>query len=48
MGVKVYYYMVAAVLGFGLLLPQHGRQKKYILRSWRFCIHLSAAGGICI
>ena len=28
MGVKVYYYMVAAVLGFGLLLPQHGRQKK--------------------
>ena len=28
MGVRVYYYMVAAVLGFGVLLPQHGRQKK--------------------
>ncbi len=28
MGVRVYYYMVAAVLGFGFLLPQHGRQKK--------------------
>ena len=27
MGVRVYYYMVAAVLGFGVLLPQHGRQK---------------------
>ena len=28
MGVRVYYYMVAAVLGFGVLLPQHGKQKK--------------------
>ena len=28
MGVKVYYYMAAAVLGFGVLLPQYGRQKK--------------------
>lgn len=28
MGVRIYYYMVAAVLGFGVLLPQHGRQKK--------------------
>ena len=28
MGVRVYYYMVAAVLGFGVLLPQHGRQNK--------------------
>lgn len=28
MGVRVYYYMVAAVLGFGVLLPQHGRQKR--------------------
>ena len=28
MGVRVYYYIVAAVLGFGILLPQHGRQKK--------------------
>lgn len=28
MGVRVYYYMVAAVLGFGVLLPQYGRQKK--------------------
>ena len=28
MGVRVYYYMVAAVLGFAVLLPQHGRQKK--------------------
>lgn len=28
MGVRVYYYMVAAVLGFGILLPQHGRQKR--------------------
>ena len=28
MGVRVYYYMVAAVLGFSFLLPQHGRQKK--------------------
>ena len=27
MGVRVYYYIVAAVLGFGVLL-QHGRQKK--------------------
>lgn len=28
MGIKVYYYMVAAVLGFAIFLPQHGRQKK--------------------
>lgn len=28
MGGKVYYYIVAAVLGFAVLLPQHGRQKK--------------------
>lgn len=28
MGVRVYYYIVAAVLGFAALLPQHGRQKK--------------------
>lgn len=28
MGVRVYYYIVAAVLGFAVLLPQHGRQKK--------------------
>ena len=28
MGVRVYYYIVAVVLGFGFLLPQHGRQKK--------------------
>ena len=28
MGVRVYYYMVAAVLGFGILLPQRGRQRK--------------------
>lgn len=28
MGVRVYYYIVAAVLGFGALLPQHGRRKK--------------------
>ena len=28
MGVRVYYYMVVAVLVFGILLPQHGRQKK--------------------
>ena len=28
MGVKVYYYMVAAVLLFAVILPQHGRQKK--------------------
>ena len=24
MGVRVYYYVVAAVLGFGFLIPQHG------------------------
>ena len=28
MGVNIYYYMVAAVLLFGLLLPQHGKQKR--------------------
>ena len=28
MGVRVYYYIVAAVLGFAVLLPQHGRQRK--------------------
>ena len=28
MGIKVYYYMVAAVLGGGILLPQHGKRKK--------------------
>lgn len=28
MGVKIYYFIVLAVLGFGILLPQHGRQKK--------------------
>ncbi len=28
MGVRVYYYIAAAVLGFAVLLPQHGRQKK--------------------
>ena len=28
MGVRVYYYIVVAVLGFAVLLPQHGRQKK--------------------
>ncbi len=28
MGVKVYYYLVLAVLGFAIFLPQHGRQKK--------------------
>ena len=28
MGVKVYYYVVAAVLGFGFLIPQHGNKKK--------------------
>lgn len=28
MGIRVYYYMLAAVLVFGILLPQHGRQKK--------------------
>lgn len=47
MGVKVYYYVVAAVLGFGFLIPQHGNKKKYISHLWRFCIHSSAAGGIC-
>ena len=32
MGVKIYYYMVLAVLGFAIFLPQHGRQKKiYIM-----------------
>lgn len=32
MGVKVYYYMLAAVLIFAAFLPQHGRQKKtYII-----------------
>ena len=28
MGIKVYYYMIAAVLGGGILLPQHGKRKK--------------------
>lgn len=28
MGVKIYYYMVLAVLGFAVFLPQHGRRKK--------------------
>lgn len=28
MGVRVYYYVVAAVLLFGALLPQHGKQKR--------------------
>ena len=28
MGVKGYYYVVAAVLGFGFLIPQHGNKKK--------------------
>lgn len=28
MGIRVYYYIVAAVLGFAVLLPQHGRQRK--------------------
>ncbi len=28
MGVRVYYYIVAAVLVLGILLPQHGGQKK--------------------
>lgn len=28
MGVKIYYYMLAAVLGFGILMPQHGQQRK--------------------
>ena len=28
MGVKAYYYVVAAVLGFGFLIPQHGNKKK--------------------
>ncbi len=32
MGVKVYYYMLAAVLVFAAFLPQHGKQKKtYII-----------------
>lgn len=31
MGVKMYYYVLAAVLGFGVLLPQHGRQKRYYI-----------------
>lgn len=29
MGIKVYYYMVAAVLLFALLLPQRGPNKKW-------------------
>lgn len=33
MGVKVYYYVVAAVLGFGFLIPQHGN-KKNIYRTY--------------
>ena len=28
MGVKIYYYMVLAALGFAVVLPQRGRQKK--------------------
>lgn len=28
MGIKVYYYMIAAVLGGGILFPQHGKRKK--------------------
>ena len=28
MGVKIYYYMVLAVLGFAIFLPQHGRRRK--------------------
>lgn len=28
MGIKIYYYIVLAVLGFAIVLPQHGRQKK--------------------
>lgn len=27
MGVSIYYYLVAAVLGFGILLPQRGRRR---------------------
>lgn len=34
MGVKVYYYVVAAVLGFGFLIPQHGNKKKNIYRTY--------------
>lgn len=28
MGITIYYYMLAAVLIFGILMPQHGRQRK--------------------
>lgn len=31
MGVKIYYYMVLAVLGFAIFLPQHGRQRKWYI-----------------
>lgn len=31
MGVKIYYYMVAAVLVLGFLLPQRGRQRKWYI-----------------
>lgn len=44
MGVRVYYYMVAAVLGFGVLLPAAWQTKESIYRahgcSARFCLRL--------
>ena len=46
MGVKVYYYVVAAVLGFGFLIPQHGNKKKIYIALMAI-LHTSAAGGIC-
>lgn len=31
MGIRIYYYMVLAVLVFGALMPQKGRQRKYYI-----------------
>lgn len=31
MGIKIYYYMVAAVLGFAILLPQRGENRKWYI-----------------
>ena len=31
MGVRIYYYMVIAVLAFGLIMPQQGRRKKHYI-----------------
>ena len=47
MGVKVYYYVVAAVLGFGFLIPQHGNKKKIYIALMAILHTFICGCGIC-